>query len=225
MKRLASRECPSGESFVRYISGELGEYEEGRLLEHAARCPNCQLRLNALTSLQNELKARKKDLSEAALSSQDQIAFRRMARAQARAGRRKGPTVIPRMIRAGGILAAGLILVIAGYRLFVKISAPEPVMRGSGREEIRLHQPEGRISDAPKIFSWSKVKDSDSYRLDIIDDDLNLVFSTGLAGTRLHLPEDVRQRLEHQKSYLWTVSAYDEDDQELASASGYFEIE
>jgi hypothetical protein len=225
MKRPSLKECPPGESFVRYFSGELEESEGDRLLEHAARCPYCKVRLNALASLQNELEARKKDLPEASLSSQDQIAFRRMARAQARAGLRKGPTVFPRMIRAGGILAAGLILAIAGYRLFVKISVPEPVMRGSGREEIRLHQPEGIISEAPKIFSWSKVKDSDGYRLDIVDDNLNLIFSKGLAGTRLRLPEDVRQRLEHQKPYLWTVSAYDEDDQEMASASGYFEIE
>ena len=208
-----------------YFSGELGEHEESRFLEHANRCPHCRLRLNALSSIQAELKMREKDIPEIALSSRDGKELRKLARRQVRAWPWKGGVSFPRIIRAGGILAAGVLLVILGYRLSVKMSTPEPITRGRSQVEIRLHQPEGKIREAPKLFSWSKVRDSEVYHLEIVDDDLNLVFSASLAGTRLHLPEDIRQKLEHQKSYLWTVSAIDDDAQELGSASSYFEIE
>ncbi len=225
MNRIGKKECPTGESFVLYISGELGEYEESRFLEHAALCPHCRLRLNALTSIQRELKTREKDIPEVALSSRDGKELRELARSQMRAWPGKSQIFSPRIIRTGGILAAGILLAVLGYRLSVKISNPQPIMRGGEQIEIRLQQPEGKIKEAPKVFSWSKVTDSDVYHLEIVDDDLNLVFSASLTGTRLHLPDDIRQKLKHQKPYLWTVSASDDDSQELASASSYFEIE
>jgi len=225
MNRPLKKECPRGESIVRYFSGELGEYEESRFLEHASRCPHCGLRLNALTSIQAELKTREKDIPEVALSSREEEEFRKLARRQVRAWPLKDGVSFHRIMRAGGGLAAGILLVILGYRLSMRISTPEPLMRGQGQMEIRLHQPEGKVREAPKVFSWSKVKDSEAYHLEIADDDLNLVFSTSLAGTRLHLPENIRQKLERQKFYLWTVSASDDDNRELGSASSYFEIE
>jgi len=225
MNRPLKKECPGGESFVLYFSGELGEDEESRFLEHATLCPRCGLRLNALTSIQAELKTREKDIPEVALSSRDEKEFRKLASREVRALPGKHGVLSPRIIRAGGILAAGIFLVILGYRLSMRISTPEPIMRGRGQMEIRLHQPEGKVQEAPKVFSWSKVKDSEAYHLEIADDDLNLVFSASLAGTRLHLPEDIRQKLERQKPYLWTVSAIADDARELGSASSYFEIE
>jgi hypothetical protein len=225
MKRSILKECPSGESIVLYFSAEIGEDDRGALTEHVSQCPYCQLRLNALSSLRRELEAKKEDLPDTALSPRDEAEFRRFARAEARAGSRAERAAMPRLIRAAGILAAGLVLVIAGFQLFVHHSAPEPVMRGPERVEIRLHKPEGRIKEAPTIFSWSKIKECDGYRLHIVDGELNLIFSTSSAATHLHLPEAVRQKLVHQKPYLWTVSAFGDDDQEVASASGYFEIE
>jgi hypothetical protein len=225
MNRRGKKECPIEESFVLYISGELGEPEETRFLDHTARCPACRLRLNTLSSIRTELIAREKDIPEVALSPRDGKELRELARSQMRARPRKSGIFSPRIIRAGGILAAGILLAVLGYRLSVKISNPRPILRGEKQIEIRLRQPEGKIKEAPKVFSWSKVADSDVYRLEIVDDDLNLVFNASLAGTRLHLPEEVRQKLQRQKPYLWTVSASDDDARELASASGYFEIE
>jgi hypothetical protein len=225
MKRQGKKECPTGESFVLYISGELGEHEETRFLDHTARCPACRLRLKALSSIRAELETREKDIPEVALSSRDGKELRELARSQIRARPGKSGIFPPRIIRAGGILAAGILLAVFGYRLSLKISNPQLIMRGEGQIEIRLQQPEGKIKEAPTVFSWSKVTDSDVYHLEIIDDDLNLVFNASLAGTRLHLPEEVRQKLQRQKPYLWTVSASDDDARELASASGYFEIE
>jgi len=227
MKKPILRKCPPGESFVRSVSGDLEEREKGRLAEHAERCPKCQLRLKTLASVQAQLEARKNDLPEVALSPEDESEFRKMAREQARGGLGKDRLISSRLVRTAGVLAAGLILIIAGHRIFVKESSPGAVMRGSSRVEIRLHQPEGKIEEAPKVFSWSKVEDSSGYRLDIIDAGLHSVFSTTIrgGGTRLLLPEDVRQRLERQEPYLWTVSAYGDDEQEFTSASAYFEIE
>lgn len=224
MKSTILRECPSDESIVHYFLTELREDARGALTEHLSRCPYCQLRLNALSSLRDEIEAKKEDIPDIALSPRDELEFRSFARAQTRAGSRAKRSAMPRLIRAAGVLAAGL-LVIAGFRMIVHLSAPEPVMRGPERVQIKLHKPEGKIKEAPAIFSWSKIKESDGYHVNIVDEDLNLIFRTTSAATHLHLPEAVRQELVHQKPYLWTVSAFDDDDHELTSASAYFEIE
>ncbi len=225
MNRPFFKRCPGDGIFIDYFSGELSEYKEDRFLEHAARCPSCRLRLNVLSSIQAELKAREMDIPEVTLSSQGERVFRKMAKERARACLQKGPASFSGIIRAGWIIASGLVLIVVGYRLFVKISPPEQIIRGREQVEVRLHQPEGKVREAPKVFSWSKVEGSDVYHLDLIDSHLNLVFSTSLDGTRFRLPEDIRQNLEHQKSYLWTVIAFDDEDQELGSGTVYFEIE
>jgi hypothetical protein len=225
MSRPFFKGCPGDGTFVRYFSGELGEYEEERFLGHAARCSICRLRLNALSSIQPELRTREKDIPEVPLSSEDEKQFRKMAREQMRLCLPKGRTGFSGTIRAGGLVAAGLVPVVLGYWLFMKIASPEAIVRGRGQVEVRLHQPEGRIKEAPKVFSWSQFTGSDVYSLDLVDSDLKLVFSTNLKGTRLHLQEDIRQKLERRKPYLWTVIAYGDEGQELGSGSVYFEIE
>ncbi len=210
---------------MRYFSGDLGKIEADRLLDHAARCQDCRLRLRVLASIQTELKIREKDVPEVAFSSRDEVEFRKMAGIQAWTYFWKKGATPPRLLRIGGVLAAGLLLVFLGFRLFSKISAPELTVRGRNQVQIELHRPEGRLSEAPKIFSWAKVNDTDFYHLEIVDDDLNLVFSTSPTGTRFHLPDDIRLKLARQKSYLWTVSAYDDNHRELGSGFSYFEID
>lgn len=224
MSGMHFKKCPEDASFIRYISGELSASEAGGFLGHASRCPRCRLRLSALATLQAELEAREKDLPDFALSSRDAVEFRKMAREQERTYTSGDGNSFSKVIRLGGIAAAGILLVFIGTRLFIKTSPAGSIIRGRDQAELRLHLPQGELREAPGWFSWSEIKGTDFYHLEIVATDLSLVFRTSLEGTRLRLPDDVRQRLKRQKPYLWTVSAHDDENQELTSASAYFEI-
>ena len=225
MKRMFFRKCPEAESIVQYFSGGLGRNEEAAFLGHVSKCPKCRLRLSALASLQAELEAKEKTLPDIVLSAREAGEFRKMAKEQERTYATGDGHFFSRIIRLGGIAAAGALLIFIGTRLFVKTSPAGSAIRGQRQVEIRLHQPKGKLKEAPKIFSWSKVQGADVYHLEIIDNQLNLVFSEGIAKTRINLPEDIRQTLKRQRPYLWTVSALDDNSSELGSTSGYFEIE
>ena len=136
--------------------GELGGHEESRFLEHANRCPHCRLRLNALSSIQAELKMREKDIPEIALSSRDGKELRKLARRQVRAWPWKGGVSFPRIIRAGGILAAGVLLVILGYRLSVKMSTPEPIREAGARWRSGFINRKERSEKRPSYFPGRK---------------------------------------------------------------------
>ena len=225
MERPAIKKCPSGESFVHFVSDELAPSEADAIIDHAGRCASCRLRLYSLLSLRDEIESKRESLPESGLSPKEVAAFRKMARGQARSHASRERAPYSRAIRLAGTMAAALLVVAAGYRFFLRASSPEPATRGRSQVQIRLHQPEGMLQEAPRVFSWSEIQGSDFYRLEIVDDNLNLVFSTALAATQLHLEEDVRLSLERRKPYLWTVTALDEDSWEIGAASGYFEIQ
>lgn len=148
-----------------------------------------------------------------------------MAKEQERTYTTGDGNLISKIIRLGGVAAVGILLIFVGTRLFLKTPPAGSVIRGQRQVEIRLYQPKGKLKEAPKIFSWSKVQGADVYHLEVIDNNLALIFSEGIAETRIHLPEEIRQMLERQRPYLWTVKAFDDNSHELGSTSGYFEIE
>jgi len=148
-----------------------------------------------------------------------------MSREQVRTYSRGRRAAVPRPVRVAAALAAALVLVVLGTVFLVKTPVSQQAVRGARLAELQLHRPGGKLKEAPRVFSWSEVKDSDSYYFAIIDAALDTIYETGLVGTELRLPEEVRQRLQRQKPYLWTIVAQDDEGRELASASRYFEIE
>jgi len=217
--------CPKKEVFVRAFMGELQGGEENEFLRHLTLCGRCLCAFEALTELQAGLEAKKTAIPEIALSQDDEKELQSMAREQVRACSRRAGAIFPGPVRIAATLAAALVLVVLGYVFLVKTPASEQAVRGAGLSGLRLHRPEGKLKEAPEVFSWSEVKDSETYSLVIIDDALNTVFEKGLTGTKLRLPEEVRQKLQRQKPYLWTIVAQDDEGRELASASNYFVIE
>lgn len=217
--------CPKKEVFVRAFMGELHGDEEKEFLRHLTLCGRCRRTFEALTELQADLEVKETAIPEVVLSRDDERELQSMAREQVRAYSRRVGAAIPRPIRIAVTLAAALVLVVLGCMFLIKTPVSQQAVRGAKLAELRLHRPGGKLKEAPRVFSWSEVKGCDSYHLVIIDAALDTVYEIGLGGTELQLPEEVRQRLQRQKPYLWTIVAQDDDGRELASASRYFEIE
>ena len=217
--------CPKKEVFVRAFMGGLQTEEERVFLRHVIHCRRCHRAFEALIELQADLEAKETAIPEVALSRDDGRELQSLAREQVRCCSRRVRTAVPRPVLVAAALAAALVLVVLGYVFLARTPVSQQAVRGARLAELRLHRPEGKLKEAPEVFSWSEVKDSESYYLVIIDDALNTVFEKGLTGTKLRLPEEVRQKLQRQKPYLWTIVAQDDDGREIASASNYFEIE
>lgn len=216
--------CPKKEVFVRAFMGELHGEEEREFLRHLTLCGRCRRAIEALAELQADLEVRETAIPEISLSRDDERELRSMATEQVRAYSRRLGAVVFKPARVAVALAAALVLVMLGTMFLLKIPVSQQAVRGARLAQLRLHRPEGKLKEAPRIFSWSEVKGADSYHLVIIDAALDTIYETGLGGTKLQLPEEVRQRFQRQKPYLWTISAQDDEGRELASASRYFEI-
>jgi hypothetical protein len=225
MEESKFQACPKKEVFVHAFMGELHGGEEKEFLRHLTLCGRCRRAFEALTELEADLEAKETAIPEIPLSREDGRELHSMAREQVRAYSRRVGAAVPRPARIAATLAAALVLVVLGYVFLAKMPVSQQALRGARLTELRLLRPEGKLKEAPKIFSWSEVKGSDSYHLVIIDAALDTVYEIEFGGTELQLPEEVRQRLVKQKPYLWTIVAQDDDGRELASASCYFEIE
>ena len=217
--------CPKKGVFVCAFMGELQGEEEKEFLRHVTLCRRCSRTFEALTELQADLEVRETAIPEASLSRDEERELRSLANEQVLAYSRRLGAAVSRPVRVAVALAAALVLVVLGTMFLVKIPVSQQAVRGARLTELKLHSPGGKLKEAPRVFSWSEVKDSDSYHLVIIDAALNTIYETGVGGTKLQLPEEVRQRLQRQEPYLWTIVAQDDEGRELASASRYFEIE
>ncbi len=130
------------------------------------------------------------------------------------------------MPRLGAVAsAAALLLAAAASVLLIKNPAPVQIFRSGGGNELHLLEPNEELKSVPEVFRWAEVAGAKTYDFTLIDEELNILFQTNVSETLVRIPHEVRQRLTEGTTYLWTVRAAADNNQELASASRYFEIE
>ena len=81
-------------------------------------------------------------------------------------------------------------------------------VRGGAVEEavIVLRAPLGEIAAPPEAFVWETDHDFESFRLEVVTPDLNLVFAQAdLDSSRFVVPDSLRALLHAGESYLWSV--------------------
>jgi hypothetical protein len=206
--------------------GELAAVEQKEFQDHGSLCPKCRRIFGALTQLQAELKARENALDEKELRGEELNELRKLAIEQIRELSGKKESAILRPLAIGAVaLFVGLLLLFLGYFLLTRNYSSDQTLRGISPEEFRLIKPAGKLEEAPSVFLWTNIKGGQRFRFEIIDDELNILFKTTLFATRLELPPEETQKLIKGKVYLWTVEVCDENNNKLASASRYFEIE
>jgi len=226
MNKKIIRPCPEKEKFLRAFMGELTEAEYKDFLGHVSSCPDCRRVFEALTQLQAQLKARESVIEDKEVSAEQMRELRRLAKQQVRELSKKRAPLFLRPLAVGLVaLAAGLVLLFVGYFFLLRNHSSDQTLRGKPREELRLIKPERKPKGAPSVFLWTDVKGRDSFRFEIIDDELNTLYINAVTGTKLELPAEVKQQIVKGKVYLWTIEVYDDNGKKLASASRYFEIE
>jgi hypothetical protein len=219
------RSCPEKETFLRAFMGEMASEERKNFMDHISLCSTCRSMFEAMTQLQAELKAREKAVEDREVSAAEMGELKRLAKRHVREMSGKKAFPILRPFSVSTVVLAAAVLVFLGYVLLTGDHFSDQTLRGTPQEEFRLIQPEGKLAGVPSVFMWTDVKGRDSFRIEIIDDELNILYQGGPPDTRLEIPSEVKQKIVKGKVYLWTVEAYNDNHNILASSSGYFEIE
>jgi hypothetical protein len=226
MNATMNRACPENEMFVKAMLGELPGNSRRDFLRHVSVCPVCRLKFEALAEIEVHLEARGGHIPMAVLSEGEARQLKRWAGRQAQALSEKGdsyPAVRPRLVTVAA--AAALMLIVALSFFLFRHPASVPILRSGGGSELRLLEPVAELRSAPEVFRWTEVEGAKGYKFTLIDDELNVLYQMNAREVLVRLPFSVRQRLTGEMTYLWTVQAMAENNQELASASRYFEIE
>ena len=225
MSRLKSRDCPKSEDFVRAFLEENGDGTGQEFLDHVRRCPYCRPRMQVLANVKAELKARAGKVPETGLTVEETRALRKVAVEQLRLMKPPARSLSLKLLPVAATAVIAVVALAIGYLYLNNALHSRFAVRASINNELRLLGPGAHLREAPANFSWTDVPGRDEFRFVLIDEDLNTICQMDTHGTGLRLPEDERKKLVKGKNYLWTVTALDDNDRELASASREFEIE
>jgi hypothetical protein len=208
--------CPENSVFVRVFSQKASLKEKEELIDHILICRKCRTKFEVL----RELKALKpqtripEELLEKDLHPKEQ----------------KKPLSLPVFKKFSWktfFAAAALFLAAAACAFFVFFHSPPPVMRGDSPSELVLLEPGNKISQPPQIFIWNELENANGYKFKLVDENLETLFSATLKKreqTVLKLPGAVVNKLESGKTYIWSIKAYDNEENFVAFQSKSFQI-
>jgi len=200
--------------FAGVFMGEAGADEREAFIDHILDCRACGARFDLLKQVGKEIQNQEAEFSRLARQSLRELKTQKKA---ARPGR-----TWARM--AAGLLVVAGLLAAAYFVLFQPTQTD--VLRSGEMPNLRLIEPEGRISEAPSVFKWTQVRKADSYTFALTDDDLQtIVRRDDIRQNSFDIPSDLRQKMVRGKPYLWSVTAYDDLNLRIDSGQRYFVIE
>jgi len=200
-----SNACPAKDVFVRAFLNELPHKEAARLLDHALRCPRCRLRFQTLAGVGREMASRP------GLAGPEGSGPRR----------RRGFAPI---VQAAAVFLVVIGVGAAGVLLFSRRTA-RPLLRGEGEAVLRVLAPDGPQRVPPARFEWTPLRGAEVYQVEIVGQDLTTIYKGSGPRAVFVLPAPLRRLLIRGAAYVWTVTAFDDDNRPLASSSGSFRVE
>ena len=205
--------CPDQTMFVRVLRRTAGRREREKLIDHILVCPVCRAKFDVLWGVASdpELKA----------------LVERKAHG-GRPGRENRRGFLLRWISAG----AALVVVLTAAAYFSGVFSSAPLYRGHNPFGLKLISPGRIVSAPPAFFEWTPATKGDSYRLILVDEDLNTVWNGEESEQwvytdvtcRMYVPPEILKRLERGKSYVWSVQALDDNGVVFTRESRAFTI-
>jgi len=200
--------------FAGVFMGEAGADEREAFIDHILDCRACGARFDLLKQVGKEIQNQEAEFSRLARQSLRELKTQKKAARPGRAWAR---------MAAGLLVVAGLLA--AAYFVLFQPTQTD-VLRSGEMPNLRLIEPDGRISEAPSVFKWTPVRKADSYTFALTDDDLQtIVRRDDIRQNSFDIPSDLRQKMVRGKPYLWSVTAYDDLNLRIDSGQRYFVIE
>ncbi len=121
------------------------------------------------------------------------------------------------------MISASLGVVLLGILLF-RNSNSEDTLRGSVHTLPGLALPEGPLEEAPRLFFWTHIPGGNSYRFELIDDELQSLETATSTKPWIILPVEVYRRLRPKRTYIWTVEVISDDNLKIGEIRRFFEL-
>jgi hypothetical protein len=209
--------CPGHEVFVQAFMQELPPDKLESFIDHLLVCQKCKLKFETLSDLSKELREYEKDVNWTTAELKKE-ALSRLQGFRGHNTRISFWKIAP--------IAALLVAVVAAGLYFLVFQAPV-TERGAEEAALELIYPPVSVDKAPEKFEWTAVPGTDDYKFTLIDDELNTIFGKSIEEdqTFLILPQDVRESLQKGHTYVWKVTADNNEMVQIAEASSYFTID
>jgi len=194
----ATTACPSDESFLNAFLGRGTLEAKDALLTHIQTCARCRIKFDALLQVRTEV--------------------------EARWPLRPGATPVMKRPLVLAFSAAALIIICLGGLWLLLKQGQAKALRG-GAESLMLIAPAEKLAAPPRDFTWTAVKRAESYVFELVDDELTRITRAYTQRPRFVMPDEEAAKLKRGRTYVWSVSAFDDLSRFLDSASRSFEIE
>ena len=176
------------------------------LRQHVAECPRCQSLwlsyqsfMTADVSGATNIEAARAALAETIHRKADSVTTPRASRMATRR-----PWYV--WLRPGLIAAMASLLTILAISVWRGGGSDEPVLRGNDAVAWSLQSPQ--LSGGSIVFEWKPMPDADAYDVQIFDDALNEVYTTGaVTTTSATVPREALPSVASGQSVTWRVCA------------------
>jgi hypothetical protein len=216
--RLAG--CPEADTLQQFRSDELDEATRNRVGEHLASCAACTEALAFLRS-EHESDTGPKELPFAVEKRTETLIRETIAPAD-----RATAYGWPSLLRvAAGVMLLAAVAVGSYHWLGPETGNELGALRGD--EPLTLVAPEGLVASVPTQMEWIALPGSSDYRVTLLDDTLEEIWSqrVGNDATVLKLDESSLASLTPGGTYTWRVEALDEFGATVGSSpAAHFEI-
>jgi hypothetical protein len=194
--------------FVNAFSDDMPREDKEDLVDHVLTCGRCRTKFEVLNEL-NQDSILSRELSGSDHRSQAAPFFKRFS------------------WKSKLAVTTAIFLLILSSVLYIVFQPTADAVRGDQTSGLVLIKPEETVSEPPSLFIWSAPANADGYILKLVDENLETLFeesNKGKENNRLRMPEEIRNRLQPEVIYIWSVEAYDNEGNTIASGSKSFVI-
>jgi hypothetical protein len=228
---MTSGKCPSREAIIRFFEERTSQRERWKFLSHVLSCPTCLPVFEAAEEIKSQSQEILRGLEGVELTSREaRDRLRKLSRQEIlllRRGRRgkRGSALRWLSISAAGVSLA--LLVIFAVVPMIRTQKAPPIERTFSALEINLLQPKGTIPASALTFAWTPLPEVQSYRLEIYDQSLEPVYSSGpLSSNQAFLPQDAISRIQRDRLYFWKIVAVLKADRSIIQSEfGKFRLQ
>lgn len=121
------------------------------------------------------------------------------------------------------LLAAGLVIVVAGFYTVMREQAPDERLRGADGGTVVLFEPIGEVP-LPQRLDWKPVPPASRYEVTIESADGQALWQKEVEGPPVQLPTEVIGRILPGATYFWRVEAIAPDGTRWKSDTTRFEV-
>jgi hypothetical protein len=219
--------CPSKNTIIRLLEEQVTDAEGWKHLAHVATCPICLTVFEAAKEIRSQSDKILRGLDGLDLKSREtQNRLRIMADQEIRLLRRGRRMKRWNAFRWIGIPAAGAAMILLTTFVIVpalRTHRGSVVERNLSLLKIDLLQPKGTIPAAAFSFKWTSQPEIQSYRLEIYDQSLVLVYqSDPIHSDNFTLPANIMTKILKDKIYFWKIVGNLKDNQTIESEFARF---